>query len=264
MDKDNLSLGELALSFLTSLPPEESKSSQQEINKFVLWYGKDRPVSQIAPREIASYAEWVASSTGDANKKLEPVKALLTYLKKEKLVKTNLAAHLRVKQASTKTTRRAKPKQQVALTAEDYAQLKAQLSVLEEDRRLIAEEMRLAAADKDFRENAPLQAAREQRDHIETRMREIQGAINTGILVQAEEQTEEVVAKLGSKVTMTDVASGLQLTYTLVTKNDASPANSKISIVSPIGKALLNQHQGDVVTVIAPAGELRYRIEGIE
>jgi len=259
-----LTLGEVALSYLTSLPPEESQDKQQEVNKFILWYGKERPASKITPREIETYAGWVASSTSDATKKLEPVRDFLTYIKKEKLVKSSLATHLRIKQASTKTTPRAKPKQQVALTSEDYANLKAQLATLEADRRNIAEELHRAASDKDFRENAPLQAAREQRDQIESRIREIQSALRTGVLVQEEEPAEDVTVRLGSKVVLHDVASGAKLTYTLVTKNDANPAKSKISIVSPIGKALLNQRQGDLVKVIAPAGELRYQIERIE
>jgi transcription elongation factor GreA len=264
MDQKSLSLGEVALSFLTSLPAEESKERQQEINRFLQWYGKERPVSRITPLEIETYAQRVAKATGDAPKKLAPVKELLTYLKKEKLVKSNLAAHLKVKKTSTKARSRAKPKQRVILTPEDYEKLKAQLATLEEERTQIAEELRRAAADKDFRENAPLQAAREQRDQIEARMRQIQDALSTGVLVQDEKLAEEVTVRLGSKVTMRDVASGEKLTYTVVTKNDANPAKSKISIVSPMGRALLNQHEGDVVTVVAPAGELRYQIESIE
>jgi len=262
-----LSLGEVAFSYLTSLPPEDSQDKQKEVNKFILWYGKDRPVTRITPLEVETYAGWVASSTGDANKKLQPVKDFLSYVKKEKLVKTNLATHLRVKQPSTKTRARAKAakqKPQDVLTAEDYGKLQAQLASLEEDRRLIAEELRRAAADKDFRENAPLQAAREQRDQIEARIREIQTALNTGVLVQQEEIAEATVARLGSKVTLRDMSSGKQVTYTLVTKNDANPAKSKISIVSPIGKACLNQRQGDTVKVIAPAGELSYQIESVD
>lgn len=265
MDNQGLSLGEVSFSFLTSLPPEESQDKQQEINKFILWYGKDRPVSKITPLEIESYAGWAASSTSDATKKLQPVKNLLTYLKKGKLTKTNLATHLRVKQPSTKNKVRARPpKEQVMLTSDDYIQLKAQLAALEEDRRLIAEDLRLAAADKDFRENAPLQAAREQRDHIEARIRGIQTALSTGVLVQQEETEEVMVVKLGSKITLRDLSSGAQLTYILATKNEAKPAKNKISIVSPIGKACLNQSQGDIVKVFAPVGELSYQIECIE
>ncbi|MCX6000895.1 MAG: hypothetical protein NTU41_15300, partial [Chloroflexi bacterium] len=95
MEQQDVSLGEAALSFLTSLPSEEGQDKQQEINRFVVWYGKGRPVSRIAPSEIGTYAEWVASSTAEAAKRLEPVKSFLTYLRKENLVVANLASHLR-------------------------------------------------------------------------------------------------------------------------------------------------------------------------
>ena len=264
MDKDGLSLEEVALKFLTSLPAEERIAKHQEVNRFVLWYGKDRLISHVTPTEVANYAQWVGSSTADASKKLEPVRALLNYAKKEKLIKASLAPHLRIKQATGKTPIPPKPKQQVALTSEDYADLKAQLTSLEEERWRVAEEMRTAAADKDFRENAPLQAARERRDQLEARMKAIQASLATGVLVEVEKASESQVVRLGCKVTLHELSSGRRSSYSLVTKNEAAPANGKISIVSPLGKAVLNQPEGKVVKVAAPAGEMRYRIEGIE
>jgi transcription elongation factor GreA len=258
-----LSLEEAALSFLTTLSSQERKEKQQEVNRFVLWYGKERPIDQITALEVANYAERVGASTGDAVKKLEPVKAFLSYVKKEGLVKTSLAPHLRVRQTLLKTPRLTKSKQQVALTAQDYVQLKSQLATLEEERLHIAEELRLAAADKDFRENAPLEAAREHRDQVEARIKELQTALRTGVVIE-EKPVHEFMVKLRSKVILCDIASGMKFTYTLVTKNETNPAENKISIDSPMGKALLNQRQGDIVKVIAPAGELHYQIEKVE
>jgi transcription elongation factor GreA len=264
MDRPGFSLEELALAFLTSLPSEERKEKQQEVNRFVLWYGKGRPIGQITPAEVANYADSVGTSSGDAVKRLEPVRALLAYAKKEKLIKTSLASHLRIKQASSKSTLPSKPKHQVSLTAADHAQLKSQLASLEEERIRVAEEMRIAASDKDFRENAPLHAARERRDNIEARMNAIKMAIANGVVVEAERPAENLTVKFGSKAILRNLASGKQQTYTLVTKNEADPTNGKISIASPLGKALLNQPLGAEVKVIAPARELRYQIERIE
>lgn len=263
MEKVGLSLEEAAVKFLTSLPPEQRSAKHQEVNRFVLWYGKDRLISRVTPTEVANYAQWVGASTADAAKKLEPVRALLNYAKKEKLIKGSLAPHLRIKQA-TKIALPTKPRQQVALTADDYADLRGQLASLEEERLRVAEEMRLAAADKDFRENAPLQAARERRDQIESRMNDIKVSIATGVAVEAEEPSETLTVKLGCKVSLQDMTTGRRLCYSVVTKNEASPANGKISIISPLGKAIMNQHRGALVKVAAPAGEMRYRIEEIE
>jgi transcription elongation factor GreA len=263
MAEEALSLEELALRFLTSLPTEERADKQQEVNRFVLWYGKERSVSHITPTEVETYAQWTAASTGDVNKKLEPVRSLLNYARKERLLKTSLAPHLRIKQAHAKGAMARKPNQQVALTANDHAELKTQLAALEEERVHVAEEMRVAAADKDFRENAPLHAARERAAHIEARMNDIQTSLTTGVIVDSEKQVESLTARLGSTVILLETATGEKRTYTLATKNEADPHNGKISIISPLGKAVLNQHEGDVVKVVAPVGEILYKIEKI-
>jgi transcription elongation factor GreA len=264
MAEEALSLEDLALRFLTSLPTEERTDKQQEVNRFVLWYGKERSISHITPTEVETYAQWTAASTGDINKKLEPVRSLFHYAKKERLLKTSLAPHLRIKQAQTKGPARRKPQQQITLTANDHAELKTQLAALEEERVLVAEEMRIAAADKDFRENAPLHAARERAAHIEARMNDIQASLATGVVVDTEQQPETLAAKLGSTVVLVEMATGEKRTYTLATKNEANPANGKISIVSPLGKAVLFQREGDVIKVVAPAGEILYKIEKID
>jgi transcription elongation factor GreA len=264
MTEEALSLEDLALRFLTSLPTEERADKQQEVNKFVLWYGKERSVGNITPTEVETYALWTAASTGDINKKLEPIRSLLNYAKKERLLKTSLAPHLRIKQAQTKGSALRKPRHQTALTANDHAELKSQLAALEEERVHVAEEMRIAAADKDFRENAPLHAARERAAHIEAQMDQIQASLTSGVIVNGEKQLGSLTARLGSTVILVEMASGQKHTYTLATKNEADPANGKISIISPLGKAVLNQHEGDMVKVIAPVGELLYKIEKIE
>jgi transcription elongation factor GreA len=264
MADEALTLEDLALRFLTSLPTEERTDKQQEVNRFVLWYGKERSISHITPTEVETYAQWTAASTGDINKKLEPVRALLQYAKKERLLKSSLAPHLRIKQAQTRGHARRKPQQQTTLTANDHAELKSQLAALEEERVRVAEEMRIAAADKDFRENAPLHAARERAAHIEARMSDIQTSLTTGVIVNAEKQVESLMARLGSTVILVEMATGEKRTYTLATKNEADPYNGKISIVSPLGKAVLNQHEGDVVKVVAPAGQILYKVEKID
>ena len=260
----NLSLEEAVLSFLTTLSPEERLEKQQEVNRFAIWYGKERSVSRITAVEVEKYAENVAASTGDAAKKLEPVKAFLSYAKKEKIITTSLAPHVRVKQTSQKASSSTRSKQRSALTAEGYAQLKSRLAALKEERIQVAEELRLAAEDKDFSENAPLDAAKEHRDRVDARIKELQTAINTATVVGEENPAENLRVRLRSKVVLRDIASGAKLTYTLLTKNEANPAQNIISIDSPMGKALLSQHQGDIVKVIAPVGELNYQIERIE
>jgi transcription elongation factor GreA len=149
------------------------------------------------------------------------------------------------------------------LTQEGYDGLKDELASLKGQRHEVIDEMHRAAADKDFRENAPLHAARERAAHIEARMNDIQTSLTTGVIVDSEKQAESLTARLGSTVILLEMATGEKRTYTLATKNEADPYNGKISIISPLGKAVLNQHEGDVVKVVAPVGEILYKIEKI-
>ena len=100
--KQDLTLGEVALSFLASLPPEQREKSQQEITRFILWYGKERAIVNLTAPEVDDYAKSVAASSSDPSEKLTPVRAFLSYAKKEGFTQTNLATHLKVKKGSPK------------------------------------------------------------------------------------------------------------------------------------------------------------------
>src|SRR3989304_878982 len=152
-EQRNPSLSETAIRFLSTLSPVQKQQCQQELNKFVRWYGGERPVSELAVREVANYAESVSSLATDALQKLEPVRAFLSYVKKEGLIEVNLASHLRPakpkkNQASHRILRRAAS---VALTADGYTALESELASLKSERPQLAEQLRHASADKDFR-----------------------------------------------------------------------------------------------------------------
>ena len=168
----NPCLGEVANSFLASLPPEERETSQQEVYKFVRWYGWERPLAGLAAPEVANYAERLSLSDTDHIKKLGLLRAFLVYARKEGWSKTNLAAHLKTRKGKTglQPSARLGLPTTISLTQQGYTELEAELTALKNKRPQAIEEMRRAAADKDFRENAPLEAAREQRGHLEGRI----------------------------------------------------------------------------------------------
>ena len=158
-----LSLGEAAVSFLTTLSSQEREDSSREVNRFVLWYGKEQSVSQLTPVVVGNYAEWVAASTLDAPSKLEPVKKFLSYAKKEGLIKANLATHLRIKKAPSRTPRRTRR----TVFSQSYAQLKSRIVASEVERQRAIDGLH-KAADKELREDAPLQAAGEHQAEAQT------------------------------------------------------------------------------------------------
>jgi transcription elongation factor GreA len=264
MNEQNLSLAQAATQFLADLPLEEREKSQQEINKFVRWYGMERPLSGLAAHEVANYAKRMEGSSANAMQRLEPVRAFLSYAKKERLTQTNLAVHLRLKKGAPKQVPSLKLKRREAatLSREGYRAFQEELSTLKGERPKIAEEIRRAAADKDFRENFPLEAAKERQGLIEARIRELEGILKSAKV--ATELSDTAKVTLGCTVVLQDLPSATELRYTLVNPRETNPAKGKISVASPMGKALLNRVKGEVIEVTAPAGTMRYRIERIE
>ena len=256
-------LAQAATHFLASLPPQEREECQQDLNKFVRWYGMERLLSELTAPEVASYAERMEGSSVNVLKRLEPVKAFLSYAKKEGLTKTNLSVHLRVKKGLLKQGSPRKGHTEViTLTPEGYQELEAELNALQRERPKIAEDIRRAAADKDFHENAPLDAAKDYQGMVEARIRELEAILRLAVVATEDVDTAKVA--LGSTVTLEDLSYSEELRYTLVNPSEASPIKGKLSIASPTGKALLGRGRGDVIEVAAPAGTLRYRIKRIE
>ena len=125
----NLSLGEAAGRFLASLSPREGEVSQQDVYRFVRWYGWERPLSKLTVPEVANFAERLALSDTDCVGKLELIRAFLVYTKKEGWSKVNLATYLKAKKGKTRlpsSSRRGLP-QTISLTQQGYDELKAEL-----------------------------------------------------------------------------------------------------------------------------------------
>ncbi len=259
------SLAEVASSYVAGLPPEDSGVSQQEIYKFIRWFGRERAFDGLTAAEIGNYAERLSISDTDYTRKLELIRKFLAYARKKGWSKTNLAAHLKARKVKTTSRSSSGPNtvETVSLTQEGYDKLAAELAVLKDTRREVIEEIRKAAADKDFRENAPLHAARERRGQIEGRIMEIEGTLKTAVVIDRKRESDNRVS-LGDSVILLDLGSGAELRYTLVSSSEVDPARGKISGASPIGKAVIDKELGETVEIAAPAGKLRYRIKQIE
>jgi transcription elongation factor GreA len=253
------SLAEVETGFLAGLPPDQKDEFRQELNKFVRWCGKSRPIRDITAIEVANYAESINSATTDVSKVTAAVKAFLAYAKKEGLTSTNLSVHLRVKKLTSARTSATKGKPStIVMTATGYEELKTELTELKKERPKLSEDIHKAAADKDFRENAPLEAARERQGMVESRIRHLESMLKTAVV--SEERPSDLVVSIGTTVTIQGLSDSEEMSYKLVNPNEASPLKGKLSVSSPIGKALLGSKQGDVIEVVAPAGALNYRV----
>jgi transcription elongation factor GreA len=250
-------LAEAADAFLAHLPVEERGKVQAELLKFVRWLGSSRQVQDISPVDVASYGEQITPSAAKL------LRSFLTYIRKKSSRSIALAPHLRAKKTSSKTGAvwQSGHQSQVTLTAEGYAKLEKELANLKGQRSQVMEEIQIAAADKDFRENAPLAAAREQKSHLEGRIKEIESVLTQAKIIGEGQDTTK--AKLGDTVVLHDLSSDKELSYTLVDPREANPAKGRLSVASPLGKAILDKQIGQTAEVAAPAGTFCCRIESI-
>ena len=256
ISKPDPTLAEVAAGFLVNLPPQDKEKAQEKVYKFIRWLGLHRKVNELSPLDIAGYAEQITPS------ETKPVRSFLTYIHRRGFSKVNLAVHLRVKKPSLKATLLWQNSQaQITLTTQGYAKLEAELANLKSQRSDVTEELRRAAADKDFRENAPLEAAREYKAHLEGRIQELEATLKSATIIGENRGISRI--KIGNTIELYDLSSGKQLCYVLVDPREANPIRGRISSASPIGKALLGKGKGQTIEFTAPAGTFSYRIEEI-
>ncbi len=258
MNKPTLS--EAATLFVETLKDTARPSAVAELNRFVRWYGADRPLEQLRGHDVSLYADVLGPATAEASRRADQVRTFLAYLKKEGVLGVNLAPHLRLRKGNKLEAPRAADAA-VEVSREGLAALELELESLKAQRPKVQEEIRRAMLDKDFRENAPLDAAKEKQGHLEARIREIEHTLKQVVIVEGGQQGTRV--HMGSTVVVKNLGSEALTRYTIVGPTEASAADGKISSASPVGRALLGRSAGEEVAVSAPAGVLRFRVEEI-
>jgi transcription elongation factor GreA len=258
------SLGEAATQYLAKLSAKEKDSNQPEVYKFARWCGWESPFTRLSGPAVAGYAEQLSTSDTDYAHKLVLLRAFLAYAKKAGWSTTNLGVHLKTKKGKTgPVAAPAARKDAVSLTQEKYDQLKIELDDLKKKSQKLMRDIQVAAADKDFRENAPLHAAREERGHVEGRIKELEETLKVATII-AEKKTPALKSGVGDSIVVTDLATGEECRYKIVDPREVDPSRGKISIASPLGKALLGKQDGQEIEINAPVGKLCYRIVRIE
>lgn len=259
-----LSLNKAFQMYVRQMPQDTKKTAQPEIAKFVRWIGADRLINSIIPSEIGEYNEMFGAKTAtrDATERLSAVKLFLTFLKKKEHIEVNLAQHLRLRKSRTSSSKMAvetNMTRSVRLTQSGFNEMIKQLASLQEERIRTVADIQRAAADGDVRENAPLEAAREAQGMTMGKIREIEATLKVAVIIDATGQDSSRV-HIGSKVELTETSSKKTVKYQLVEPNEANPLASKISIVSPVGSAILGHRLGDEVKVKTPRGQQVYKI----
>lgn len=149
------------------------------------------------------------------------------------------------------------------VTKETLDQMRIELQRMKAVDRPAASRAIAEAKEKgDLKENAEYDAAKEAQGMLESKIAQFEGIIaNTRVIDENSIDTSKV--SVLTKVTLTNLATRKQVTYQLVSENEADLKAGKISVTSPIGKGLLGKKQGDVAEVQAPAGTLKFKVENI-
>jgi transcription elongation factor GreA len=149
----------------------------------------------------------------------------------------------------------------VNITAEGADRMHAELAELTGVRRPeVISRIRAAKELGDLKENADYTAAREEQSFLEGRIQALEARLRDSVITEAPAAGEG--ADIGSRVTVE--TDGFEAEYTLVGSAEADPKAGRLSVVSPVGKALIGARSGDEVDVETPRGRVAYRVLKVE
>lgn len=153
----------------------------------------------------------------------------------------------------------------VPMTLTGESRLREELRQLKsEERPKVIAAIATAREHGDLKENAEYHAAREQQSFIEGRIQEVEGKLSSAQVIDVTtiENTGRVV--FGVTVQLLNVDTDEQVTYQICGEDEADIRAGKISVSSPIARALIGKNEGDVVAIRVPSGTVEYEIETVE
>ncbi len=153
----------------------------------------------------------------------------------------------------------------VPLTLRGAEKLREELKQLKTvERPRIIQAIAEAREHGDLKENAEYHAAREQQSFAEGRIKQIEGVLSNAQVIDVTTLNPGGRVVFGSTVNLADEDTGAEVTYQIVGDDEAEIKAGRISVSSPIARALIGKSEGDVVTVVAPGGETNYEIVEVQ
>ena len=149
----------------------------------------------------------------------------------------------------------------VPLTVKGAEQLRAELRQLKTvERPSVIAAIQEARAHGDLSENAEYDAAKERQSFVEGRIQEVEGKLSNAQVIDPATLDADGRCVFGATVELEDADSGESVTYQIVGDDEADIKTGKISVNSPIARALIGKYAGDVAEVVAPGGVKEYEI----
>jgi transcription elongation factor GreA len=150
----------------------------------------------------------------------------------------------------------------VPMTPEGHAALTQELAALKAERPKISQEIGVAREHGDLKENAEYHAARDKQGICEARIADIEDKLSRADVIDPKTLGGEKV-KFGAIVELEDIDNGTMVTYRLVGADESDIEEGKISITSPVARALVGREVGDEVRVQAPGGIRNYEVSDV-
>jgi transcription elongation factor GreA len=148
----------------------------------------------------------------------------------------------------------------VYLTRERLVEIEHELRDLKTNgRKSVAQKIADARGHGDLSENAEYDAAKEEQQHLELKIGRLEQTLSRAKIIEAKDLPNDKIYIL-SRVTLKDLKTNIVVEYLLVSPEESDFDVNKISVTSPIGKALLGKVKGDQVDITVPVGVLRYEI----
>ncbi len=155
--------------------------------------------------------------------------------------------------------------QKIPLTLRGAEMLKAELQELKSVARpAVIEAIAEARSHGDLSENAEYEAAKDRQSFIEGRIAELENKLSHAQIIDPREIHAEGRVVFGATVTLSDLESGEEVRYQIVGNDEADLKHMKISVNSPIARAMIGKEEGDIAEVQAPDGIREYEILAVE
>ncbi len=146
------------------------------------------------------------------------------------------------------------------MTAQGFAQLEEELKRLKtEERPAISRALEEARAHGDLSENAEYHAAKERQAFVETRVAELEDKVSRAQVIDASKLSGSTV-KFGATVTLIDDDTEAEMHFQIVGEDESDVKQKRLSIASPLARALIGKEVGDEVEVTTPGGHKLYEL----
>lgn len=152
----------------------------------------------------------------------------------------------------------------IPMTVEGAEKLRQELEHLKKNERpRIVKAIAEAREHGDLKENAEYHAAREQQSFCEGRIQEIEGKLSHAQIIDVKAIPESSRVIFGATVNLINVETDEAVSYQIVGEDEADIKSNKISVSSPIARALVGKEVGDIAVVKAPGGDIEYEIDAV-